>query len=1066
MLIPVMIPNMEDELMYSWMIRLAKANGFDNTEASALRLFSKLYIHPDANNGGKYEPHYDCHDDISAFLMATGMPMDKIPEFYLNTNIYNGIAPFMQPMRQSNYINRSVYPNDLGFDTLIHKFGNSEIRNVYICPECAKEDIKNNGFFYLHRMHHLPNVKCCAKHHCSLHKYNGVKSYELEDVSNYEDINLNIKDSDVRYASFYKDFLNAKIETHSEEVALAVRTKINNMGYTKPDYPKLAKKIINEGYDNLFDNDIQHFLDLSLTGVRGHSLNFSMYMALMCYVFKDVQEFIDILETDTSTEDKFYDNILENDYSLLCKYNNSIVTMRNNVTGNIFMVNPYGFNAGWIDPMKVSDLDEATMYEIIVDKITNGEYSMVSDFERTGDKITLIHNVCGRHYSVRAGAFILNNSRCKCEKNLTIEKAQARLDESSGGEYKILSYTNQHEDCTVEHKCGQKITKMYSLIQRYPICPICTPIERQAKHEESVRRAKERSLEGKHDRVSANLKPQKIHDEEFFSKQIKELVGDEYELVGTFDSVQDNTEILHHNCEQIIKMSPSAFIQGRRCACQEMLKGKDFEDYVEYASNSLYRINTRYKGKQDKMEIINTKTKEKQVMKKCKIAQELSRPSDSIKLPCENRNMDKSPYVDTNTTIVIKALKKQFKEKDVFRYQDIDISVIPLTDIQIRVAITALMRYGKLFKVTDGNYCLSNKPYNTYDIVYNRYCTKEGVICGSLRGKSLYEYTKGLPLSNPILVRSNIGKNTKSGRDFIGDTVISPTKPKIEFTPDNVYILITIEFARLSINQFSEILQDIRKYVKENNVSLDDCKPYLDKMVKINSKNYTSLLWNLERIYDLSFTKPVTKKPIDYQQKEWIEFFKKNYPVNTPICPELVKRKGKTQEQIRTALEKIAKKGEVINLAIGIYVLKGSNITLDECLYKKYVLNNKGEHIGYDTFDTFLYNIGLLKDKPDNTYVMSNLRLDRAKRHSLKIHREDSELYVRSPKYAITEDNYRILPMLDFLVKYPNHISYDPIKEIRKYADNNGITYDMCLPYVKKYRDIVAGRLKQVFDIK
>lgn len=166
------------------------------------------------------------------------------------------------------------------------------------------------------------------------------------------------------------------------------------------------------------------------------------------------------------------------------------------------------------------------------------------------------------------------------------------------------------------------------------------------------------------------------------------------------------------------------------------------------------------------------------------------------------------------------------------------------------------------------------------------------------------------------------------------------------------------------------------------------------------------------------------------------------------------------------ALERLAKKGDVISIAKGIYVLKGSDITLDECLYKKYVLDNKGKHIGYDTFDTFLYNIGLLEDKPDNTYVMSNLRLDRAKRHSLKIYREDSELYVRSPKYAITEANYRILPMLDFLVKYPNHISYDPVKEMRKYADDNGITYDMCLPYVKKYRDIVAGRLKQVFDIE
>lgn len=55
--------------------------------------------------------------------------------------------------------------------------------------------------------------------------------------------------------------------------------------------------------------------------------------------------------------------------------------------------------------------------------------------------------------------------------------------------------------------------------------------------------------------------------------------------------------------------------------------------------------------------------------------------------------------------------------------------------------------------------------------------------------------------------------------------------------------------------------------------------------------------------------------------------------------------------------------------------------------------------------------------------------------------------------------------MLDFLVKYPNHISYDPIKEMRKYAKKNKITYDMCLPYIDKYRDIVEGRLKEIFNI-
>lgn len=1140
MLIPVMIPSLEDELMYSWMIRLAKANGFDDTEASALRLFSKLYVHPNSNKSGIFEPHYDCHDDISGFLMATGMPMDKIPEFYLDTNIYTGIAPFMQPMRQSNYINRSVYPNDLGFKSLMFKYGNSTITNAYICPECAREDIEKHGTFYLHRMHHLPSVKCCANHGCSLYKYNGIKSYELDNIDAYEDINEDITESDLKYASFYKDFLNAKISTHSEEIALAVRTRINNMGYQKPDYPKLVEKIKEDGYDNLFNKELKHFLDINLTGVRGHSLDFQMFMSLICYLFKDVNDFISMLESDTSTEDNFYDTILENNYSLLCKYNDHLVVLKNNDGDNVFMVNPYGFIIGWRDPLEVSALDEHDMYANLVENISEGGYSIIDTFVSTDEKVTLRHNTCGREYKVRAGAFLLSNSRCECEKNLTIERAQARLDESSGGEYELLQYTNQHEDCVVRHKCGQEITKMYALIQRYPICPICTPIERAKRHEEVVKRQKERlaiARANRRDKVSNTyMLHDKFHDEAYVQEQIKALVGDEYEIVADFNDVQSPAKLLHKSCGNVITMTPSAFIQGRRCQCQEMLKGKDFEEYVKHASNGLYKINPKAVLNYDKYEIINTQTKEKQVLSKCKIVQELYRPTDSNRLPCPNRNWDINPYVETNTTMVMKALKSQFAPTDFFMFKDINCTSIPLTENQIRAAITSLItRSNSLYKIEDGTYCLTDYEPTNYEVVFNYFCTRNGHRVGVLRSQTLLDAISGSDITDKAFVRTNTGKPHRANRhvDIRGITV-SDLNPSIPITDDNWAVMTMIEFARLKAEKAELYYDKIRDFAKEHNLSYEDCMNFMPDVDRINLIKYnlkkiygiydeterkTAISEKLENrfrdalienfnpedifssqdIFDLGFTKSqiircsriliekgelirvklgfyafpehptavhkVYEKLESVDTNEFLEYLKSDFGINTPIVPEDINYKSATKAQIWKAMKELMERGELTNIAKGLYTLKGSNLDVDGCLNQRYLFDTDGRRIGYETLDTFTYSIGLLKPKPTNTYVMSNLRLNRAKRHSLPIRRDDSVLYVRSPKYEITDDNYKILPMLDFLVKYPNHISYDPIKEMRKYAKKNKITYDMCLPYIDKYRDIVNGRLKAIFDI-
>ena len=41
----------------------------------------------------------------------------------------------------------------------------SDITELRVCPDCAREDIAAYGRPYLHTVHHLPGARMCPKHH-------------------------------------------------------------------------------------------------------------------------------------------------------------------------------------------------------------------------------------------------------------------------------------------------------------------------------------------------------------------------------------------------------------------------------------------------------------------------------------------------------------------------------------------------------------------------------------------------------------------------------------------------------------------------------------------------------------------------------------------------------------------------------------------------------------------------------------------------------------------------------------------------------------------------------------
>lgn len=99
-------------------------------------------------------------------------------------------------------------------------------------------------------------------------------------------------------------------------------------------------------------------------------------------------------------------------------------------------------------------------FKMIFNKISKGEYTLLSKYINDSTKIKVRHNNCGYEYKVRPSFFIRKNSRCpKCANNIkkTLSEFKKEVYELVGDEYKIIGkkYINNKTPIKIKHmKCG------------------------------------------------------------------------------------------------------------------------------------------------------------------------------------------------------------------------------------------------------------------------------------------------------------------------------------------------------------------------------------------------------------------------------------------------------------------------------------------------------------------------------------------------------------------------------------------------------------------------------------
>lgn len=185
------------------------------------------------------------------------------------------------------------------------------------------------------------------------------------------------------------------------------------------------------------------------------------------------------------------------------------------------------------------------------------------------------------------------------------------------------------------------------------------------------------------------------------------------------------------------------------------------------------------------------------------------------------------------------------------------------------------------------------------------------------------------------------------------------------------------------------------------------------------------------------------------------EVIQQMFPHGTPIFLEDIEIEGKPYSVIKRSMQSIMQKKFVKPVCLGVYLYLDDDLSPDEIIYYRYIVRN-GKRIGYYSGNNAMYELGIIKDKPEEYRIVtmketSNNKIGRTTKFL------DHKLRIRGSEIEITDDNWKTLMVLDLttnLRKYigGTDIDYDEaFLKIAQYVKENGIRQEDFSKYQEKY---------------
>lgn len=173
-------------------------------------------------------------------------------------------------------------------------------------------------------------------------------------------------------------------------------------------------------------------------------------------------------------------------------------------------------------------------FAAIIESETNGEYKMISDYTSFGH-VTILHNECEDSFSVHLNDFINKGTRCPVCAGYCVQEKKflEQVREKHGNDFQFLSkYTNKSNLIKAKHvPCGTIVTKKGSAFTSSVLpCGYCL-----------------NRFSGKAD----------------LERKIHSLFGDEYSVIGDYEKSTVETDFKHNLCGYIFPAKPSVLMSRK-----------------------------------------------------------------------------------------------------------------------------------------------------------------------------------------------------------------------------------------------------------------------------------------------------------------------------------------------------------------------------------------------------------------------------------------------------------------------------------------------------------------------
>jgi hypothetical protein len=279
MIITQQLPIMENETLYSYIIRLAEHNCLD------MDIFLNSYVWPNAGYHDKKQLRYDSFEDINVLLKSLDYIGEPLSVFNKHT-IYPAIAPFIPILRQDQILNTVFGQNKHLSNVIGNVTGVSTA--LKLCPDCINEELELYGFYYFHREHQINNVCVCHKHHKILLIYHPSKRYGYNfPIDNFKPMIEKENEADIVYANFVRDLFSMNIQGNKKRTHNVLINKVRHEFYdfklVRDDYKTVIDFLDEKGYEHCvtssFESDVKQILIKNRTPL-------SAIMMLTCAMYK------------------------------------------------------------------------------------------------------------------------------------------------------------------------------------------------------------------------------------------------------------------------------------------------------------------------------------------------------------------------------------------------------------------------------------------------------------------------------------------------------------------------------------------------------------------------------------------------------------------------------------------------------------------------------------------------------------------------------------------------------------------------------------------------------------